>query len=85
MDFPGLKMPKLSCKNAKTLKVKYKQDFTTNLIQNQDVAKCNTLYKFVNLDDKKFSEFKKLKKKQQRMGRKLKPILKLTNSGVGKF
>ena len=38
----------------------------------------------MNLDDKKFKDFKKLKKKQHRMGKKLKPILKLTTSGVGR-
>ena len=79
MDFPGLTWPELKAKNAKTLK-----EFITNLIQNSDVAKSNTLYQFVNLDDKKFSNFKKLKNKEKDLGKKLKIFLKLKRSGVSK-
>lgn len=51
------------------------------LTQNQDVSHSNTFYQFVNLDDKvKFSQFKMLKKKQMEMGKKLKPIFKMSSS-----
>lgn len=35
------------------------------------------------MDDKKFKNFKKIKKKQLKLGDKLKPVLRITTPGVG--
>jgi hypothetical protein len=51
------------------------------LIQNKDISQSNTLYQFVNLEDKtKFAQFKVLKKKQMEMGKKLKSVVKLPST-----
>ena len=58
--------------------------FIEALIENEDIQKSNTLNQFLIIEEpEKFVQFQELKIKQNKLGSKLKPVLKIFLSGTG--